>query len=636
MPQLTVYKGSALQTEYSFRTNNIIVIGRALTNDIVLHDSARRVSRHHAALIRVTRAEGQYFIRDLGSLHATRVCGELVDRRLLRDGDVIEIADYKLVFSNHAEAKNRAGLLRVVPKKIENDVSQMATKAYPRLEGTKENTFTAERQELLEHLQKRGGGAFSLENLLDELTPIVLRVMRADRGFVRLFRDSEAQSYDDLGITGLSSGEGIEVSNNAFMDCLLEGRCVQESTTLLAPIFSRDRVLGFFCLDRRPPARPFSYEDGGFLIALGRRSTATAKRDSVTSTKAAHSEDSLDWAMQIVGKSKSVEDLLQQIREAAAGDMNVLLIGETGTGKELAAKAIHQLSPYSKGPFIAKHCGQTTESLAETEIFGYAPKSGIAGANPDGSPGWFEMANGGTLLLDEIQTLSSPMQDMFLRVLQEREVWRYGARQPSPVDLKVVAATSEVDLEAAVERGSFRKPLYYRFGIKLALPPLRDRRDDIPLLAFYFLDRCAEKLGARTRSISRRALQQLTDYEWPGNVRELENQIKKAISREKEILFSWDFCIKSADVSASETGKAPNGQLPAQAGLKCGGKELGLHTMDQVEREKIMEALEATQGNVTRASELLGYKSRQTILNKMDRYGIPRNHGDPNRSTPSS
>jgi DNA-binding NtrC family response regulator len=628
MPHLVVYKGPAFQAEYSFPGHDLILIGRALTNDIVL--DSHNASRQHAALVRSSQDGLQYFIRDLGSLHTTRVGGQAVDRRPLRDGDVIQIANYRLVYSSQAEPSNKADLIRVVSRKVDAGVSQMTTRASASgsVEHTSGGPFTAEMQELFEHFEKRGHSEVTLGDLLHENAAAVLQVMHADRGFVRLFGSDDSQPHDDVAVIGLDSGGGIEISNGAFMDYLLEGKCFREATTLLAPLMAGEKVVGFFCLDRRPPGKAFSDEDGNFLIALGRCATASTQGNGVAAPRPAVSESALEWGARIVGKSRKMQELLREIQRAAAGDMNVLLAGETGTGKELVAHAIHQQSSRARGPFLARHCRQTTESLAETEIFGYVPKSGIAGANPAGAPGWFEMAEGGTLFLDEIQSLSPSMQDMFLRALQQREVRRYGARQSTPVNVRVVAATSEVGIEEAMERGDLRRPFYYRFGLKLTLPPLRDRREDVPLLAFCFLDQYAAAFGAKTRTISRRALQKLADYHWPGNVRELENQIKKAIDGEKEVLFSWDFEIETSESAAQDKDQTAIGLAPDATGLKTPSREPASKTMDEIEKEKIMEALETTQGNVTRASELLGYKSRQTILNKMDRYGIPREYGD--------
>jgi transcriptional regulator with PAS, ATPase and Fis domain len=322
--------------------------------------------------------------------------------------------------------------------------------------------------------------------------------------------------------------------------------------------------------------------------------------------------------------------MLEQIREAATGDANVLVTGESGTGKELVAKAIHAASAVSHAPFIAKNCAALTESLAEAELFGHAAKAGIAGADPEGAPGWFEMASGGTLFLDEIQGLNAALQDKFLRVLQEKEVWRLRGRKPIQVNVKVIAAT-DTDPEAAVEAGRLRGPLYYRFGTRIQVSPLRERKEDIPLLAHCFLDRQVLGSGSPTRAISHRALQALLDYSWPGNVRELENAVSTAIARAggREVLFSWDFPLPTASgAPLADEGSETADTLGSAACPSTRSAPVAPRPMAVVEKEKIMEALEYCRGNLSQACRLLGYKSRQTMLNKMDGYGIDRNHGD--------
>jgi two-component system response regulator HydG len=311
--------------------------------------------------------------------------------------------------------------------------------------------------------------------------------------------------------------------------------------------------------------------------------------------------------------------LADEVRAAALRDDNVLVTGESGTGKELVARAIHAASPRCRGPFIAKNCAALTESLAEAELFGLAPRAGIAGAEPEGAPGWFELASGGTLFLDEIQSLGAGLQDKFLRVLQDKVVWRVRGRKAIAVDVKVVAAM-DCDPDEAVRAGRLRGPLSYRFGARVHLSPLRERREDVPLLAFSFLDRRASCAASPAGTISHRALQALVGHSWPGNVRELENAVATAMGRAggREVLFSWDFPPPAGGGAAADEEGAGG------AGLRAAPRPMRV-----VEREKIMEALEYCRGNVSQAYRLLGYGSRQTMLNKMDEYGIDRTYGDP-------
>jgi transcriptional regulator with PAS, ATPase and Fis domain len=320
----------------------------------------------------------------------------------------------------------------------------------------------------------------------------------------------------------------------------------------------------------------------------------------------------------------------QQILQAARAGTNILLQGESGVGKELVALAIHEAGRYASGPFLARNCAAITETLAEAEIFGHAPRSGIAGADAEGAPGWFEQAMNGTLFLDEVHALTLGLQDKFLRVLQEKEVWRVRGRKPVAVNAQVIAASDHV-LEDGTRGGTFRAPLFFRFGKRIQVPPLRDRVDDVPLLAFYFLDRYAHKLDSPARTFSHQALRVLESYHWPGNVRELENRIRTAVSkvRDREIVFSWDLqemASKMHSVSVTEEeAEVIDGSPQRNTSTKRDGAP---RPMSTIEKEKILETLEATRGNISRAAKLLGYRSRQTMLNKMDRFEIPRSYGD--------
>jgi sigma-54-specific transcriptional regulator len=219
--------------------------------------------------------------------------------------------------------------------------------------------------------------------------------------------------------------------------------------------------------------------------------------------------------------------LLQRIRQIAPSDATVLVIGETGTGKEIAARHLHELSARAERPFVAVNCGAFTETLVESELFGHE-KGAFTGATA-AKPGWFETANGGTLFLDEIGDLPPGLQVKLLRVLQEREVVRLGSRQPIPIDVRLVAATN-VDLDQAVLAGRFREDLYYRLRVAvLALPPLRERVGDILPLARYFLELYRQRLGSAPSELEPEATRRLLEHSWPGNIRELENVIHSAL-----------------------------------------------------------------------------------------------------------
>jgi len=632
MPQVIIQRGGSFHGDYVFSGSDYLMIGRAQSNDICLPDPARRVSRYHAAIIRAVPEGERYFIRDLGSLRSTRVSGQAVSQHLLREGDVIEIGTYELVYSAREHPKAESSPLRVVPRKAVGEALEQSTARFTSHEVFRDLPLTETQREVVESILQTTRDGMTADDLFAQMMLPVIKAAGARRGFVGLFCSGRDVRYEVIGRRGMRPGDQIEITDPDFLVRLLHGKAILDDHTLLVPILQHETPLGFICLDRVSSADPFSQEDVEFLIMLGHLATARSGSATARSIRRSRGNAIFDWPFDMIGRSEVMQELRREIREAASGDLNVLVLGESGTGKELVARAIHAASAYSSGPFLAKNCAAITESLAETEIFGYARRSGIAGADPEGASGWFEQARGGSLFLDEIQGLTVPLQDKFLRILQDKEVWRVRGRSAIPVKLKIIAATDQ-DLDHAIEEGSFRKPFYFRFAKIIHLPPLRERKEDIPLLTFYFLDRCARKLESPVRTVSHRALLRLQTHSWSGNVRQLENCIETAMSKvlDREILFSWDF---------AET----IGQVPTTGGHELGAEgdiaarpeshaisptPPSLRSMAEVEREKIMEALESTAGNISRATKLLGYRSRQTMLNKMDRYDIPRHYGDP-------
>jgi DNA-binding NtrC family response regulator len=622
MPTLDIYRSGKLLRQRVLANSELVVLGRAASCDVVLSDRERRVSRSHAALIPLQQPSADFFIRDLGSLYGTRVNGASIDQKVLKDHDIIEIAGYRLVFSSRSGmTANFRHLSLVSPKRV-SGCRTSAALTFKTARSFNGLPLDPPKDELLEEVQRRAAGGEVFSDFASDIVPAVLRVVRAEKGFIGLFPDDGSKMHSECGVVNLRQEETIEVSDADFEDHLAKGEVVQEGSALLVPIGRPREVAGFFCIKAGRNRAPFSREDMAFLLALGRLAPSAAFKARSQPRSSRRANEIYPWPVGIVGKSEEITGLLGSIQNAALSDLNVMVLGETGTGKELVTQAIHQRSRNSRGPFIARNCSQITESLAEAEIFGYGPQSGIAGANPKGSAGWFELANGGTLFLDEVHSLPPTLQDKFLRVLQEKEVWRIGASSPVHVSVKVVAATDE-DPEKALKSGWFRAPFLYRFGATIHVPPLRARTDDIPLLAFYFLDRHASALRSRTRSISHRALRLLVESDWPGNIRQLEQQIQLAVARDQEVLFSWDFGTPTHPVGPEPGSGLYNpilGDEPQEMTTDTP------KTMDEVEKHYIKEVLEAAKGNLTKSAHLLGYRSRQTLLNKMDRYRIPRNY----------
>ncbi len=296
----------------------------------------------------------------------------------------------------------------------------------------------------------------------------------------------------------------------------------------------------------------------------------------------------------IIGHSDKMQAVYQMIETVAEVQSTVLVTGESGTGKELVARAIHDLSPRAEKPFISINCGAFTETLLESELFGYI-KGSFTGANAN-RKGLFEAAHKGTIFLDEIGEMSPAMQVKLLRVLQERKVRPVGAHDEMPIDARVIAATNR-DLKVMSADGSFREDLFYRISvIPISLPPLRERSEDIPELVAHFLKKFCEQTG-RDCSVSEKAMQFLEDYAWHGNVRELEHTIERAVALERTNE------IQPERLPDHVTNYNPT-RIKAEFDLPEAGINLVSH-LENLEKTYVVEALKQTGGNQTRAAELL-------------------------------
>jgi DNA-binding NtrC family response regulator len=306
----------------------------------------------------------------------------------------------------------------------------------------------------------------------------------------------------------------------------------------------------------------------------------------------------------LLGRTPVMTVVYKQIAHAASADAPVLIIGESGTGKELVARAIHQHGNRSGRPFVPINCGAMTETLLESELFGHI-KGSFTGAIAD-TKGVFQTAHTGTVFLDEVGEMSPALQVKLLRVLQEGEVRPVGASRTVKTDVRIVAATN-VDVERAVAEGKFRQDLYYRLGVVIInLPPLRDRREDIPLLIERFL-KIAMSKAAKQIDLTPAAVESLATYNWPGNVRELENMI------ERQVVFSRGSRIDVGDLPPTVTPRAPALE-----------KRLfdDLPTLEEIERRYLLHVLEQVGNNRTRAAEVMGI-DRRTLYRMAERFGVP-------------
>ena len=307
----------------------------------------------------------------------------------------------------------------------------------------------------------------------------------------------------------------------------------------------------------------------------------------------------------IVGRSDSMREIFATIDRVAPTRATVLLCGESGVGKDMIARAIHHHSPRSDRPFVKINCTALPENLMESELFGYE-KGAFTGANTT-KPGKFEQADTGTVFLDEIGDVPGSIQVKLLRILQEREFERLGSNKTRHIDVRVLAATN-VDLRAALEQGTFREDLYYRLNVlPINIPPLRDRKEDIPFLANHFIRKFQKDLGSPVESISEGAMERLLGYHWPGNVRELENVI------ERSMVLAGGKVLEAADIKLD---LAPKARAAAFDSFLPEGM-----TLDHFEQSIIKEALHRANGNKSQAARLLGL-TRNALRYRLSQMGI--------------
>ncbi len=321
---------------------------------------------------------------------------------------------------------------------------------------------------------------------------------------------------------------------------------------------------------------------------------------------------------EMVGSSPKMREVFSLIQQVSPSRAAVLITGESGTGKELAARAIHALSPRRNGPFVALNCAAMPDSLMESELFGHE-KGAFTGA-VDRRAGCFELAQNGTVLLDEIGDMPVALQAKLLRVLEDSRVRRLGGKAEIQLDVRILAATNS-PLEAAIREGRFREDLFYRLNVfPIPLPPLRDRKDDLPSLASALLSDLNRKHATKVTDVSKDVLERFRAYSWPGNVRELRNVVERAVILAAEGTILATHLAASFGVTGSP---APSAAGASTAGPSAGGDELRIpvgSTIEQAERALIELTLEHTRHNKTRAAEVLGI-SQKTLFNKLKEYG---------------
>ncbi len=626
---------------FALRPGQRCTVGRATSNRIVLKDEM--CSREHAE---VFHSDSRWIVRDLGSLNGTRVNAKPVkEDHPLESGDNVEFGHTQLVFVNDLSQLPAAPVKRapMAEDKLEirrrlSETQILPAFPIPAPQPTPGKTLPPgiRPSKLTDHLARlyrlalEMGSAETEADLVQAVLDGLLDLVPAEVGAILDVKDGiepELQAYRHRDpsvrtyhkVSRFVSGEVLSSRQAILAEDIAQDRHLrireslsdlQVNSLICAPVLFRDNLFGLIHLysteksgrldsEHLELALVVANQFGLSLFQMRRRERLSAANRSLL--------DQLRVESELVGKSESLQRIENQIGRVASTNATVLIRGESGVGKELVARAIHNSSPRRDGPFITLNCAALTETLLESELFGHE-KGAFTGAT-ERMIGKFEAAHQGTIFLDEIGEMAAGTQAKFLRVLEGHPFERVGGNVPIRVDVRVVSATNR-PLEEAVRGGQFRRDLFFRLQvIEIQVPPLRERRDDIPVLAEHFLARFVRETGRKIKGFSPEALHKLNGYHWPGNVRELRNVIERAVA------LGTGPILDTADIwlSSLETGGPNTTETVAYEPL----------SLADIEKRHIEQTLRHTQWNKSQTALILGIE-RSTLDRKIKSYDIKR------------
>ena len=575
--QIAVISGIRTGKVFSL-TPGDFVIGRDEAADLHLADEY--VSLRHCI---VSVGPERYAIRDCGSLNGTRINDErITGSHPLHHGCKIGIGSSELLFLVESGTIGADSPVHFDSSPVDPLIERVS------MDGNEGNTLHHAMREFTRELR------FLLRNT-SRIRQGMLRFLLAKtpaESIAMVLVDS-AETFETFAINRRFPSKPVRISK-AMVDRVYRGETAIMSPSIICiPLLGCEGCLGVIHVATTDAAMPFQAHDFelmSVIAAVGGGAFEDAARMERLEIENKALKRDMEMRSEIVGESDAITRLGAQIAQVAATDSTVLIQGETGTGKELIARAVHQNSRRSAGPFIAINCGAITESLLESELFGHE-KGAFTGAVMQ-KKGKFELASGGTLFLDEVGELPTSLQVKLLRVLQEREIERLGGTKTIKLNVRLIAATNR-DLEAEVARGAFRRDLLYRLKVvTIVPPPLRECGDDIVRLARHFVARFSREMVRHVRGISPEAEQMLKSYDWPGNVRQLQNFMERAI-----VVGSTDMVLP-ADLPVELTQPLKNFTAAASASFQ--------DITDTAQRHALQKALEQTDGNLKEAAKLLG------------------------------
>jgi transcriptional regulator with GAF, ATPase, and Fis domain len=637
-PYLVIRRDDGYGDVFPLNASQRCMLGRSNTNRIVLKDEL--CSREHAE---VAFAEGRWRLRDLKSLNGTRVQGAPINEWELTSGDDFQVGHTTLVFVEQLQdlphlsqnekpeesisIKKRLGQTRFltpVPPDAPEDLTEPVGRSARSL---------SRDLSLLYRLAINMASALSYEDLVNIVLDGLLEAIPAEVGAILTMRegrrlDVTAHRHRDPSVKFYSpvsefvSNEVISSREAVLAEDVARDRYLRQreslaelgATSLIcAPVIHDGKVLGLVHLYCTDPHRSLSAEDLEFAVAVAKQLalvTAQMQRESSLAEENQNLREQLRVESELIGDSQPMKDIHDQIGRVADTNATVLIRGESGSGKELVARAIHYSSPRRQHPFICLNCAAITETLLESELFGHE-KGAFTGAT-DKKIGKFEAADKGTIFLDEIGEMAVNTQAKLLRVLEGHPFERVGGGTPIKVDVRVVAATNQ-PLEKIIQEGKFRRDLFFRLQVvEIQVPPLRQKRGDIPLLANHFLTRFVRETARRIKGFTPAAMQKMEQYNWPGNVRELRNVVERAVALSKSpMLDASDIWLSSLEIPSAAPA-APVGYEPI--------------TIEEMEKRQILSTLEFTNWNKSQAATILAIE-RSTLDRKIKSYQIKREGG---------
>jgi transcriptional regulator with GAF, ATPase, and Fis domain len=610
-PRLTVISGPWKNT--SFPVNTLLSIGSDPSNDIRLEDPA--VAAQHCS---ITEASGCFTLSDLDSPAGTYVNGIPICERVLSFGDQISIGDSSFLFLPEAAAAAESSAVELDEQSV---FSLSAQQLKPEdllylqpesLAALPPAVRLARTLSTLLKISSAIGSMRDMDALQWQLLAMLFDVIPAERGAILLLDSSTGEFSAPIAWDRAAGPDHPVHIGRALARRVVEERIavldyeqppISASSPanvspdaglslLCVPLATPAQPLGLIYLDTRNPATRFSNDDLQLLSAIA--GLASVAIENARQFERLGSENQLLRAEvqlqhDMIGRGPRMRQVYQFIERVAPSDSTVLILGESGTGKELASRAIHLNSPRKSRPFVALNCAALTETLLESELFGH--ERGAFTSAVSQKKGLLEVAEGGTVFLDEVAELPPTLQAKLLRVLQEREFVRLGGTSSIKLNVRFIAATNK-DLQKAVADEKFRLDLFYRLNVvSITMPALREHAEDIPLLADHFISRYSARSNRKVRGLSPAARACLAQYDWPGNIRELENAIERAI-----VIGGSDFILPEELPEALADRALPISE--------CAGN---FHeAVRATKKQLILSALEQSQGNFTQAAKLLG------------------------------